>query len=101
MKALYSFVGWNTILALMGEVKGRNPVRTIQRAGAASIIITAGLFLGTLLSFSLVLTKEEMVGANEVLGALFFRKMYGDTAADILFPVIIGASTFGGIVSAV
>ncbi|KAJ1304375.1 hypothetical protein OPQ81_005527 [Rhizoctonia solani] len=55
----YSFVGWNSILGLMAEVKGRHPVRTIRRASIASIIITATLFITTLLSFSIVLTKED------------------------------------------
>jgi amino acid transporter len=85
----------------MAEVKGSNPVRTIQRAGIASLLLTATLFVTTILSFSLVLTKEEMLGANEVLGALFFRKVYGDTAATKIFPIFIGVSTFGGIMSAV
>ncbi|CAE6446116.1 unnamed protein product [Rhizoctonia solani] len=97
VKVLYSFVGWNSILGLMAEVKGRHPVRTIQRAGVASVLITTFLFITTLLSFSVVLTKEELT--NEVLGAMFLRKVYGDTVATKLFPIFIGISTFGGIVS--
>lgn len=100
-KVLYSYVGWNAVLALMAEVKGRNPVRTIQRAGVASLLITATLFVTTIVSFSLVLTKEEMMEADEVLGALFIRKVYGDRAATKLFPIFIGISAFGGIVSMV
>ncbi|CAE6496194.1 unnamed protein product [Rhizoctonia solani] len=99
VKVLYSFVGWNTILGLMAEVKGRHPVRTIQRAGTTSILITAVLFLTTLLSFSIVLTKEELMNANEVLGTMFLRKIYGDTATTKLFPILVGISAFGGIVS--
>ncbi|CAE6508828.1 unnamed protein product [Rhizoctonia solani] len=98
-KVNFSFVGWNTILGLMAEVRGRDPVRTIRRAGLASLIITSLLFLTTILSFVIVLTKEEITDANEVLGALFFRKVYGDTAATKLFPIFIGISSFGGIVS--
>ncbi|CUA77048.1 High-affinity methionine permease [Saccharomyces cerevisiae S288c] [Rhizoctonia solani] len=99
VQALYGFVGWNSILGLMGEVKGRRPVRTIQRAGIASILITAVLFITTLLSFSIVLTKEELMNANEVLGVFFLRKVYGDLVATRLFPIFIGINTFGGIVS--
>ncbi|KAJ1304373.1 hypothetical protein OPQ81_005525 [Rhizoctonia solani] len=73
-KVNYSFVGWNTILGLMAEVKGRDPIRTVRRAGFASVAITSMLFLTTILSFVIVLTKEEIADANEVLGALFFRK---------------------------
>ncbi|CEL61091.1 High-affinity methionine permease OS=Saccharomyces cerevisiae (strain ATCC 204508 / S288c) GN=MUP1 PE=1 SV=1 [Rhizoctonia solani AG-1 IB] len=98
-KVNFSFIGWNTILGLMAEVKGRDPVRTVRRAGLASIAITSILFLATILSFTIVLTKEEITNANEVLGALFFRKVYGDTAATKLFPVFIGLNSFGGIVA--
>ncbi|KAF8706004.1 Amino acid permease, partial [Rhizoctonia solani] len=99
VKVLYNFVGWNSILGLMAEVKGRHPVRTIQKAGITSVLITAFLFITTLLSFSIVLTKEELMNADEVLGAIFLRKVYGDTVATKLFPIFIGISTFGGIVS--
>ncbi|KAG8713238.1 hypothetical protein FRC11_012860, partial [Ceratobasidium sp. 423] len=98
-KVNFSFVGWNTILGLMAEVQGRDPIRTVRRAGLASIVITSLLFLTTILSFVIILTKEEITDANEVLGALFFRKVYGDTAATKLFPIFIGISSFGGIVS--
>ncbi|CAE6431958.1 unnamed protein product [Rhizoctonia solani] len=96
-KVNFSFIGWNTILGLMAEVKGRDPIRTVRRAGLASIAITSLLFLATILSFTIVLTKEEITNANEVLGALFFRKVYGDTAATKLFPIFIGLNSFGGI----
>ncbi|KAH7339412.1 amino acid/polyamine transporter I [Rhizoctonia solani] len=99
VQALYGFVGWNSILGLMGEVKGRRPVRTIQRAGIASVLITASLFITTLLSFAIVLTKEELINANEVLGIVFLRKVYGDVVATKLFPIFIGINTFGAIVS--
>lgn len=99
VKVNYSFVGWNTILGLMAEIKGRDPIRTVRAAGFASILITSLLFLTTVLSFVIVLTKEEILNANEVLGAMFFRKVYGNTAATKLFPIFIGISTFGGIVS--
>ncbi|CUA77049.1 High-affinity methionine permease [Saccharomyces cerevisiae S288c] [Rhizoctonia solani] len=42
---------------------------------------------------------EEFINANEVLGAIFLRKVYGDAVATKVFPIFIGISTFGGIVS--
>ncbi|KDN44460.1 hypothetical protein RSAG8_05507, partial [Rhizoctonia solani AG-8 WAC10335] len=99
VKVLYNFLGWNSILGLMAEVKGRHPIRTIQRAGIASVLIATCLFITTLLSFSIVLTKEELINANEVLGAMFLRKVYGDAVAKKIFPIFIGISTFGGLVS--
>lgn len=99
VKVLYSFVGWNSIIGLMAEVKGRHPVRTIRKAGFMSVLIATFLFITTILSFSIVLTKEEMTNADEVLGAIFLRKAYGDTIATKLFPILVGISAFGGIVS--
>ncbi|CAE6431953.1 unnamed protein product [Rhizoctonia solani] len=99
VKVLYSFVGWNSIIGLMAEVKGRHPVRTIRKAGVTSLMIATFLFVTTILSFSIVLTKDEMINADEVLGAIFLRKVYGDTVATKLFPILVGISAFGGIVS--
>ncbi|KAG8726293.1 hypothetical protein FRC10_007260 [Ceratobasidium sp. 414] len=45
------------------------------------------------------MTREELVDAGEVLGARFLRKVYGDAVADKLFLVIIGMSTFGGVIA--
>lgn len=85
----------------MAEIKGRDPVRTARHAGFLSILIASVLFLTTTLSFVIVLRKEEMVDAGEILGALFIRKVYGDTAANVIFPILIGISTFGGTVAMV
>jgi len=99
VKVNYSFVGWNTVLSLMAEIKGRDPVRTARNAGFLSVLIASILFLTTTISFVVVLGKEEIVDAGEILGALFIRKVYGDTAANVIFPVLIGISTFGGTVA--
>ncbi|KAG9126928.1 hypothetical protein FRC07_001392, partial [Ceratobasidium sp. 392] len=95
-KANFSYVGWNTVLSLMAEIKGRDPIRTARRAGFLSVFIASGLYITTILAFIVVMTKEEMMDAGEVLGARFLRKVYGDAMADKLFLVIIGMSTFGG-----
>ncbi|KAG9126927.1 hypothetical protein FRC07_001391 [Ceratobasidium sp. 392] len=47
------------------------------------------------------MTKEELVDAGEILGARFLRKVYGDAIADKLFLVIIGMSTFGGLIAVI
>lgn len=85
----------------MAEIKGRDPVRTARNAGFLSVLIASVLFLTTTISFVVVLGKEEIVDAGEILGALFIRKVYGDTAANVIFPVLIGISTFGGTVAMV
>ncbi|KAG9097730.1 hypothetical protein FS749_005663 [Ceratobasidium sp. UAMH 11750] len=95
-KVNFSYVGWNTVLSLMAEIKGREPIRTARRAGFLSILVASVLYMTTILAFVVVMTKEEMKDAGEVLGARFLRKVYGDAIADKLFLVIIGASTFGG-----
>ncbi|QRW21326.1 amino acid permease [Rhizoctonia solani] len=99
VKVLYSFLGWNSVIGLMAEVKGRRPVRTIRRAGITSVLIATFLFIATILSFSIILTKEEMKNADEVLGVIFLRKVYGDTVATKLFPILVGINAFGGIVA--
>jgi hypothetical protein len=80
----------------MAEIKGRDPVRTARSAGFLSIFVASILYLTTVVSFAVVMTKDEMLDAGEVLGAKFLRKVYGDTIADKLFLVFIGMSTFGG-----
>ncbi|KAG8728977.1 hypothetical protein FRC12_021360, partial [Ceratobasidium sp. 428] len=95
-KANFSYIGWNTVLSLMAEIKGRDPIRTARRAGFLSVLIASVLYMTTILAFVVVMTKEEMLDAREVLGAKFLRKVYGDAMADKLFLTIIGMSTFGG-----
>ncbi|KAG8681122.1 hypothetical protein FRC09_017743, partial [Ceratobasidium sp. 395] len=100
-KANFSYIGWNTVLSLMAEVKGRDPIRTARRAGFLSVLIASVLYMTTILAFVVVMTKEEMLDAREVLGAKFLRKVYGDAMADKLFLIIIGMSTFGGSIAGV
>jgi hypothetical protein len=83
----------------MAEIKGRDPIRTAQSAGFLSILITSVLYLTTVVSFVVVMTKEEILDAGEVLGARFLRKIYGDAIADKLFLMFIGMTSFGGTIS--
>ncbi|KAG8714495.1 hypothetical protein FRC08_011859 [Ceratobasidium sp. 394] len=99
-KVNFSFVNWNAILSLTAEIPGRDPIRTAKHAGFLSILVTSLVYyLTTVVSFVVVMTHEELVNAGEVLGARFLRKVYGDAIADKLFLVIIGMSTFGGVLA--
>ncbi|KAG9104372.1 hypothetical protein FRC06_003178 [Ceratobasidium sp. 370] len=100
-KVNFSFVNWNAILSLTAEIPGRDPIRTAQYAGFMSVLVTSLLYLTTVVSFVVVMTHEELVDAGEVLGARFLRKVYGDAIADKLFLIIIGMSTFGGVLTVV
>jgi hypothetical protein len=53
------------------------------------------LYLTIVVPFAVIMSKEEMLDAGEVLGARFLRKVYGDAIADKLFLVFIGMSVFG------
>ncbi|QRV79336.1 amino acid permease [Ceratobasidium sp. AG-Ba] len=101
VKVNFSFVNWNLILNLTAEIKGRDPIRTAQSAGFLSVFITSVLYMTTVLSFVVVMTKEKLVGAGEVLGAKFLQKVYGDAVADKLFLLFIGMSTYGGAIAVV
>lgn len=99
VKAAWSFVGWNNAFYMLAEVKGPNPVRTVRKASIISLALTAGLFLFINVAYVAAVPPEEIRNSGQLVAALFFRRVFGDTATVKLFPLLVALSCFGNIIA--
>jgi amino acid transporter len=44
VKTNFAFAGWNNAFNVIGEVRTRDPVRTVRKAGLLSLLLIACLF---------------------------------------------------------
>ncbi|KAF9533817.1 amino acid transporter [Crepidotus variabilis] len=97
VKVIYSFVGWHNAFNVLGEVKSRDPARTLKRAGLLSVFLIAILFFFINLAYVAAVPKEDMKNSGQLIAVVFFRNVFGTTGSKI-FPLIISCSSFGNII---
>jgi amino acid transporter len=95
-KVTYCFSGWSNALNIMAEVKGRDPIRTVRNAGYISVAIVSFLFLTTVASYMVVLTKDQIKDSGELVGALFVKEVFGYRIGGKVFSIFVAIVTIGG-----
>jgi amino acid transporter len=84
---------------VLAEVKGPNPVRTVRKASIFSLTLMGGLFLFVNVAYIAAIPPDEMRNSGQLVAALFFRRVFGNTATAKLLPLLVALSCFGNIVS--
>lgn len=99
VKTHFAFVGWHNAFNVLGEVKGGDPVRTVRKAGRISIALVSILFLLTNIAYVATIPKDEIKESGQLVGALFFQRVFGESWAAKILPVMVIFSCLGNIVS--
>lgn len=94
-----SFIGYQNAFNLVNEINSRDPVRTVSRAGYASLSLVTVLYLLTNVAYVAVIPKEEIEGSGQLVAALLFQKVFGEGVAGKLLPLMVACSCLGNIVS--
>jgi amino acid transporter len=98
--ANYSFTGWHNAFYLLGEVKGPNPVRTVRKAGVFSLALVAFLYLFVNVAYVAAVPRDEIRDSGQLVAALFFNHVFGDTTTAKLLPLLVSLSCFGNLMAA-
>lgn len=98
VKINYTFVGWHNAFNVMGEIKSADPVRTIRKAGFISLALASFLFFFINLAYVAAIPLEELRSSGQLVAALFFRRVLGDTWGAKVLPVMVTLSCFGSLV---
>lgn len=99
VKTHFAFVGWGNAFNVLAEVRGHDPVRTVRNAGRISLLLISALFLLTNVSYIAAIPKEEIQQSGQLVGALFFKKVFGEHWAAKILPLMVVVSCMGNIVS--
>lgn len=101
IKTHFAYVGWHNAFNVLAEVRSPDPVRTVKRAGTIALGLVTALFVLTNVAYIAAIPKAEMREAGQLVGALFFQKVFGASWAAKILPVMVVCSCLGNIVSSV
>ncbi|KAI5122270.1 hypothetical protein M0805_002351 [Coniferiporia weirii] len=97
VKTHFAFVGWNNAFNVLAEVKGGDPVRTVRNSGRISLALVTVLFLLTNIAYIAAIPKEDIKHSGQLVGALFFQRVFGSSWAAKILPVMVMFSCLGNI----
>lgn len=99
VKINYAFLGWANANKVAGEVRGKDPIRTVRRAGYIALAIVATLYFLVIVSYVAAIPKDQIQDSGQLVAAVFLRAVYGNSFVQKLFPLLIACSCFGTLVS--
>ncbi|KDR76254.1 hypothetical protein GALMADRAFT_139979 [Galerina marginata CBS 339.88] len=98
VKSNHAFIGWHNAFNVLGEVRGKNPVRTVRKAGFISLFLVSALFLFINVAYVAAVPREDIRNSGQLIAVLFFHNVFGTLGAKI-FPLLVAASCFGNIIA--
>jgi amino acid transporter len=94
-KVFYSFAGLENVTNVLNEVK--NPVRTLRSVTITALLTAVVLYLLINVAFFLVVPLDEVKSSGELIAALFFEKVFGDTLGRRILPIMVALSGMGNV----
>ncbi|CDK27966.1 unnamed protein product [Kuraishia capsulata CBS 1993] len=95
LKAIYSFGGWTTAHTVQNEIK--DPIQTLKVAGPLSLGIIMVAYMLMNVSYLVVIPHDELLGKGQLVGALFFTKIFGRKLGELFLSSIIAVSAAGNV----
>lgn len=99
VKTNFAFAGWHNAFHVLGEVKGPDPIRIVKKAGLISLSLVTVIFILINVAYVAAVPREEIRNSGQLIAALFFRRVFGETWAAKGLPAMVAFSAFGNIVS--
>jgi len=100
VKINYAFLGWANANKVAGEVRGKDPIRTVRRAGYIALAIVATLYFLVIVSYVAAVPRDQIKDSGQLVAAVFLRAVYGNAFVQKLLPLLIACSCFGTLVAA-
>jgi amino acid transporter len=94
-KVFYSYAGLQNVNNVLNEV--RDPVRTLRSAAPTALVTICLLYLLINVAYFLVIPLDEIKKSGELVGALFFERVFGETLGNLLLPLAIAVSAAGNV----
>ncbi|KAG1857928.1 amino acid/polyamine transporter I [Suillus tomentosus] len=99
VKTNFAFAGWNNAFNVIGEVHTRDPVRTVRKASLLSLLLVACLFFFVNVAYVAAVPKDEIRNSGQLIAALFFQRVYGESFAGKTLPIMVALSCFGNLIA--
>lgn len=94
-KVSYSYAGLQNLNNVLNEVK--NPVRTLKTVAPASLLTACLLYLLVNVAYFSVVPLDEVKESGQLIAALFFERVFGESFGRTILPLAIAISAAGNV----
>ena len=97
LQVVYSYKGWENANYVMGELK--NPQRTLKIAAPLAVVGITVLYVLANVAYFAAIPKGELAKSEVIVAGLFFRNMFGESAAARSLPAFVALSNIGNVLA--
>ncbi|EGV61624.1 methionine permease [Yamadazyma tenuis ATCC 10573] len=95
LEIIYSFKGWENVNYVLSET--RDPYKVLTRSAPLAVLITTVLYFLVILSYLVVIPKQEIMSSGVLIAGIFFNKIFGQNITSRVLPLLIAVSNFGNV----
>ncbi|EPS35754.1 hypothetical protein H072_10698 [Dactylellina haptotyla CBS 200.50] len=97
LKVTYAYQGYATANDVMNEIK--NPVRTLRTAATAALATVCLMYFFVNLAYFSVVSGDDIKNSGELIGGLFFARVFGENIGRRVLSLAVAISTAGNVMS--
>lgn len=97
LQVVYSYKGWENANYVMGELT--NPQRTLKIAAPLAVIGITVLYVLANVAYFAAIPKAELAQSEVIVAGLFFRNVFGESAAARSLPAFVALSNIGNVLA--
>lgn len=94
-KVSYSYAGLGNVNNVLNEVK--DPVRTLKSVGPIALLTACVFYLLVNIAYFAVIPLQEIKDSGELVAALFFDRLFGNSIGKTVLPLAIAVSAAGNV----
>ncbi|KAI1446023.1 amino acid transporter [Annulohypoxylon stygium] len=97
LQIIYSYKGWENANYVLGELK--NPRKTLSIAAPIAIGGVTILYVLANVAYFAAIEKNDLAKSEVLVAGLFFRNVFGDSAAARALPAFVALSNLGNVLA--
>ncbi|KAI1204183.1 amino acid transporter [Annulohypoxylon truncatum] len=97
LQIIYSYKGWENANYVLGELK--NPRKTLSIAAPIAIGGVTILYVLANVAYFAAIDKDDLAKSEVLVAGLFFRNVFGDSAAARALPAFVALSNLGNVLA--
>lgn len=95
LEVVYSFKGWENVNYVLQELE--DPYRALTFIAPISVIQVTVLYFLVVVSYLIVIPKQELLSSGVLVAGIFFNKVFGESITSRLLPILISFLTLGNV----
>lgn len=97
LRIIYSYKGWENANYVIGEL--RHPKKTLAVAAPIAIGGVTILYILANVAYFAAISKEDLATSEVIVAGVFFRNVFGDSAAARSLPTFVALSNLGNVLA--